>query len=214
VIKRSNKTRRTDISLVLLILCTCIMNIFADVPVRDSILANQELEHNTFSTSYLTRIVAILDNLANATDYVRQSADLAELIKLEENLANICDKSCNQNEFMQVHEYLDKLNQNFAGKFRSAGIALKNSSDSVKDIQKLMGGIVASGYILGGGKVKAAEIAVAVQQAALKTQQEMQMILMQMQTFAIEREQKHMMETKIERANTNAVYIGFRKSGL
>lgn len=193
-----------------ILLCTLVPNSFADVPVRDSTLADQELEHNTFGMSYLTKIVAILDNLANATDYATQVADLSKLIELQQALADKCDKYCNPEEFKQIHEYLEKLNQSFVGKFRSAGLALKNGSASIKGIQKFIAGIA----IMGGGRVKTAEVTVAVQQAALKTEQEIQMILMQMQTLSIEQEQKRMMETKVERANTNAVYSGFHKSGL
>lgn len=183
---------------------------FADVPVRDSRLADQELEHNTFGVSYLTTIVALLDNLANATDYAAQATDMSKLIELQQELSDKCDKSCNPEEFKQVHEYLNKLNQNFADKFKATGQALKNGSNSIKSIQEFITKI----SIMGGGRVKTAALTAAMQQAALKTEQEMQMVLMQMQAFFIQQEQKKMLEIKIERANVNTVYAGFHNSGL
>ena len=186
----------------------CMANSFSAVNVFDE----KSVESATFSMDdALGKVAGILKSLADATDFTQQTEDLTKLITAEQQLTDKCNQYCNQEELKKVHDYLEQLNNNFTSQFKTAGDTLRNTSKSLQSIQDIVNEAL---HTIKNGKVKIAEFSASIQQASLKSQQEIHQILARIQTFSIQQEQKRMMENKLEKANTNSAYAGFHESKL
>lgn len=193
---------------ILFLLFTLTRPIFAFVPTIDVLKRTEEF--NAMNEA-LYQIKATVENLKQANDTIKQQADLQQLIKAQQDVAKLCANVCDAHDQQQLHEYLLGLNQGIASQFDKAATALSGAENTIKDLQDILHFVQNLPATI---QANTKQVSLALRQAVLTTQQQIQGSLSQIQILLLQLSQKKIAEQQLEKSSTAATYAGFYQSGL
>lgn len=185
----------------LLILSIMLSKIFAVVPVIEQ---NSEIRENVALGAYTAQIQVFVNDLAQTTNTVTQLTALNGLIAMQQKVANLCIDICSPSDQKNIQQYLDSINTNIIGQFKNYADVANDSLNTLKNLTDFIAQFPEN----------TKQIGIALQRASQETLTQMQASLLQIQTLMTLDAQKKQSEHQIEKANNDAVFNGFSKSGL
>jgi hypothetical protein len=156
---------------------------------------------------YFTKVKILMDQISKTSNSMAQLTSLDEIIKAENDLANACASHCNQDEFKQIHNQLNQLNNTLSGNFSKFSGMIDNSVRSLEDIRNFIAQIQ-------GIPDNAKKAALSLQTAALQTEQQVSNTLIQLQALMLNQQSQAKLDQVIEKTNTKEAYSGLKSSGL
>lgn len=175
--------------------------VYAVVPTFDMYQSVQD--SITTGANYAVTISAYLDKIGQAITVANQIQNLKGLNDLT-NLSNsICDL-CSPIQHQQLNTYINNVNMDLCSQFKYALDNITGMTHIVRDLNDIIGNFHSNPQQAG----------LALQRAAIATQQISQNTLAQIQLLMAQQAQKQLAEQKLEKEDTNEVYVGFDNAGL
>lgn len=185
---------------ILIWFCWLSFDAYAIVPTIDQ---HQLSEDVSTVTSYASTLGVYLNQLSQVMTAAEQVKQLHSLEQVSALGTAVC-QLCNLSDTKKLATYVQQVNDDLCSQFSFAMQNITGLAQSAKDIE----GIIQ----LLQTNPKAAGLA--LQRAAIRTQTASQNTLSQIQLLLVQQNQKILAEQKLEQQNTDAVYAGFKQSGL
>ena len=192
--------------ILLIIFLVKINSGFAVVPV---VTPAEEAREAIAVTTYLRQIHDLINGIAETTDIARQLASLHSLIELQNKVALVCSRSCDQRGQTALRNYVENLNNSIATQFTYASTSLRSVATTVRNLEELID-FVTNGQVALNTK----QTAFALQRSLLKVQAQSQVTLSQTMVLLNQQAQRQVAQEKLDRVVTKDIYIGIKKSGL
>lgn len=170
------------------------------VPTVD---VEQRIEDIDAMKTYTAKIATIVYNIGQAVDIAEQLSNLKSLQDVEQAGGAIC-KLCSTTEQMQIQQYVNQVNDDLCSQFGMVMQSVSGAQQTIESIQD----------IIGSFSTNPEEAGLALQAAAVQTNAAIQSGLSQIQVLLAQRAQKQLGEEKLAKQSTDAIYIGFKQSGL
>ncbi len=182
---------------LLLLMCNVSFGMVAEVVV-DIRKAKQDM---ITMSSYFTKIGTFMNQIAKTSNTNSQLTNIRELIKTQQDIMNICGRSCSSNDLITIENYIKSINSGIITRFD-----LYANSDKVNTMDDLVR--------LLDTPLTTADIGISLQKANQATLEEINGTLQQIQVTMLLNTQKQQSEELREKAIADSVYAGFGKSGL
>lgn len=173
---------------------------YAIVPTID---VSQQAQDLQAINSYTAKITTTVAKLGQAIDIANQIRELKSLEQVQQVGGAIC-KLCSQSDQQKLQLYINQVNDDLCSQFSFAMENIIGLNNNIKKLQDII--------LLFNTNPK--EAGLALQTAALHTQMAVQSTLTHMHALSTQQTQKHLAEEKFEKQNTDAIYMGFKHSGL
>ena len=184
---------------VLLLLLICNVSFgMAEEAVVDIRKAKQDM---ITMSSYFTKIGTFMNQIAKTSNTNSQLTNIRELIKTQQDIMNICGKTCSSNDLQTIENYIQRINSGIITRFDL--YANNDKVNTMDDLARLL-----------DAPLTTTDIGISLQKANQATLEEMNGTLQQIQVTMLLNAQKQQSEELREKAIADSVYAGLGKSGL
>lgn len=173
----------------------------AVVPTFDMYQSTQD--SITTGADYAVTISEYLNKIGQAITVANQIQNLNGLNDLKNLTNNICDL-CTPIQHKQLNTYINNVNSDLCSQFKYALDNITGMTHVVRDLNDIITSFHSNPQ----------QASLALQRAAIETQQVSQNTLAQIQLLMAQQAQKQLAEQKLEKEDTNEVYTGFNNAGL
>jgi hypothetical protein len=177
-----------------------VFHAYGVVPTVDQ---NQLQQDITTTLTYGAMLGTILNKLSDVMSVTDQVAKLHSLQDVAALGGDIC-RICSPIDKLRLQSYIEQVNNDLCSQFSWAMNNITGIDRSIKSLQE----------VLTIFAINPKQAGIALQMAAVQTHAATANTMAQIQMMLAQTKQKDMAEEKLERQNTNEIYIGFRKSKL
>lgn len=157
----------------------------------------------TTGADYAITISEYLNKVSQAMTVAEQIRNLKGLNDLTSLTDNVCEL-CTPIQHQKLNTYINNVNSDLCSQFKMALDNITGLSNAVHDIND----------IIANFRSNPQQASLALQRAAIQTQQVTQNTLAQIQLLMAQQSQKQLAEQKLEKEDTVETYKGFDNAGL
>jgi DNA-binding transcriptional regulator YbjK len=155
---------------------------------------------------YAMQLGDFIHQLSDNSSIKEQLSSLSSLLSAQDSMQHICNRYCSVSEEKQLKQYLADINGSILARFNDYANSLNTHVTTLNELARLLAASVSD--------ANTKNIGLSLQKASQVSLTQISDVLQQIQSTLVLNSNKQQVENKLERANNEAIYNGFARSGL